>query len=219
MRRCGKKKMKRFDCLKILKSAMDPKTITITSFRGNGIEWSYLRGDKLNLYGFNMGLCTPVAVGVAAAVPDHNVIALDSDGSFLLDTGILITLASLKLKNLCIIVFDNEAYGEYGHSPTFRGAVSLEKLANAVGIEAATVTKLEEFTSAIKDSLRFGRTTLISAKVETGVAKVDSQYALKSGRAIREEFEWSMREELGSKYKVGRKNAKSGEALGDTMLR
>ena len=113
--------MKRFDCLKALKSLIDPHTITISCFRGNGIEWSYLRGNKLNLYGFNMGLTTPIAVGVAAAVPDHNVIALDSDGSFLLDTGILVTLADLKLKNLCIIVFDNEAYGEYGRSPTFRG--------------------------------------------------------------------------------------------------
>ncbi|MHB8565830.1 MAG: thiamine pyrophosphate-dependent enzyme [Nitrososphaerales archaeon] len=210
--------MKRFDCLKILKSLIDPRTITITSFRGNGIEWSYLRGDKLNLYGFNMGLCTPVAVGVAAAVSDHNVIALDSDGSFLLDTGILVTLAGLKLKNLCIIVFDNEAYGEYGRSPTFTG-VSLEKLSDSVGIYATTVTDLKGFTSAIKESLKFGKTTFINAKVESGVAKINSQYAFKSGRRIREEFEESMREELGSKYRVGRKNTKSGEKLGESMLR
>lgn len=209
--------MKRFDCLKILKSLIDPHTITITSFRGNGIEWAYLRGDKLNLYGFNMGLCTPVAVGVATAVPDHNVIAMDSDGSFLLDTGILVTLSTLNLKNLCIIVFDNEAYGEYGRSPTFTG-VSLEKIAKSVGIEATTVTDLEGFTKAIKESLKFGRTTFIDVKVESGVAKVESQYAFKSGRAIREEFEQSMREELGSKYRVGRKNFKSGEKLGQSML-
>ena len=210
--------MKRFDCLKKLRSLIDPHTITISAFRGNGIEWAYLRGNKLNLYGFNMGLCTPVAVGVAAAVPDHNVIALDSDGSFLLDTGILVTLADLKLKNLCVMVFDNEAYGEYGRSPTFRG-ISLDKLASAVGIEATTVTDLNGFTKAITSSLKFGRTTFINAKVESGVAKIGSPYALTSGRKIREDFEESMREELGSRYRVGRQNFKSGEKLGQAMQR
>ena len=210
--------MKRFDCLKELKSLIDEHTITITAFRGVGIEWSYLRGDKLNIYGFNMGLCTPIAVGVAAAVPDHNVIALDADGSFLLDVGVLVTVAGLNLKNLCIIVFDNEAYGEYGRSPTHKG-LSLEKLAQSVGIEATTVTDLKGFTDAVKSSLKFGRVTFISAKVESGVAKIDSPYALNSGRKIRESFEESMSEELGDRFKVGRKNFKSGEALGDKMLR
>jgi sulfopyruvate decarboxylase subunit beta len=210
--------MKRFDCLKILESLIDPHAITLACFRGVGIEWSYLRGNRLNLYGFNMGLCTPFAVGVAAAVPDHNVISLDSDGSFLLDVGVLVTIADLNLKNLCIIVFDNEAYGEYGRSPTFRG-LSLEKIASSVGIQAITVTDLESFTQAIKNSLKFGRTTFIDAKVESGVAKIDSPYGLTSGRKIREDFEESMRSELGTRYRVGRKNTKSGEKLGQTMLR
>jgi sulfopyruvate decarboxylase subunit beta len=210
-------RMKRFDCLKILKSLIDPHTITLACFRGVGIEWSYLRGNKLNLYGFNMGLCTPYAVGVAAAVPDHNVISLDSDGSFLLDVGILVTIADIGLKNLCIIVFDNESYGEYGRSPTFRG-LSLEKLASAVGIQATTVTNSNEFTRTIKDSLRFKRATFIDAKVESGVARIKSPYALTSGRKIREDFEESMREELGASYRVGRQNFKSGEKLGQMML-
>jgi sulfopyruvate decarboxylase subunit beta len=204
--------MKRFDCLKILLSKLDVHTITVTSFRGNGIEWASLRGDKLNLYGFNMGLCTPVAVGIAAAVPDHNVVAIDSDGSFMLDVGILITLARLKLKNICIIVFDNEAYGEYGKSPTSEG-VSLEKIAESVGIKAVTVRDLDSFTQAVHEALRFDKCFFIDAKVDPGVEKVESQYRFKAGRRIREEFEDSMREELGERFGVARQNIKSGENL------
>ncbi|MCZ6724859.1 MAG: thiamine pyrophosphate-dependent enzyme, partial [Thaumarchaeota archaeon] len=106
--------MKRLDCLKILLNKIDDKTITVTALTGVASEWDDLRGAHLNFCDLDMGLCTPVAGGIACAQPKMRVISLDSDGSLLLDIGILVTLGKLKLKNMIILVFDNEAYGRFG---------------------------------------------------------------------------------------------------------
>jgi sulfopyruvate decarboxylase subunit beta len=182
--------VKRFDCLKILKSQLADDTVTITSFTGNSREWYYLRGDKLNCSNWNMGLCVPVAVGFAAARPNMKVVAIDSDGSFLLDTGVLISASKLKLKNLLIIVFDNEAYAGHGPTATADG-ISIERLAKAVDIKATTVRTVDEFERVIREA-KFTEPMLIDAKVERGVERLPGDHE-DDLRIIKESFVKSLR--------------------------
>jgi sulfopyruvate decarboxylase subunit beta len=186
--------MKRFDCLKILKSAISDDTVTITSFTGNAREWYFLRGNRLNCSNWNMGLCVPVAVGFAAARPDMKVVAIDSDGSFLLDIGVLASASKLKLKNLLIIVFDNEMYATHGPTATADG-ISIEKLAKAVDIRGVTVRAVGEFEQALK--AKFTETMLIVAKVEAGVEKLSGAHE-DDLRVIKEDFVKSLRATIGS---------------------
>src|SRR6185369_6041622 len=52
----------------------------------------------------SMGLACPIALGVALAQPERGVIALEGDGSLLMQVGCLATIAMLKPKNLAIVV-------------------------------------------------------------------------------------------------------------------
>ncbi len=190
--------VKRFDCLKILLTEIDSKTVTLTSFRGNGVEWAYLRGNDLNLYGFNMGVCPSVAAGVAAARPELKVIAIETDGSFLLEIGLLATLTGMKLKNFTILVFDNQSYGPYGATATKE--VYLESLGNSVGIRSRTVRTEDEFKEGVRSALTSNTTNLVVAKIENHTEKVGGPYKDRNGRVIKEDFVRSMKELLGEKY-------------------
>src|SRR5712671_7896855 len=66
----------------------------------------------------SMGLAFPIALGVALAQPQRRVIALEGDGSLLMQLGCLATIASLKPKNLSLIVMDNGIYQITGAQPT-----------------------------------------------------------------------------------------------------
>ena len=54
----------------------------------------------------SMGLAFPIALGVALAQPERRVFALEGDGSLLMQLGALATIATLKPKNLTMIVMD-----------------------------------------------------------------------------------------------------------------
>ena len=55
----------------------------------------------------SMGLAVPIALGVALAQPQRKVIALEGDGSILMQLGSLATVAARKQKNLAIAIMDN----------------------------------------------------------------------------------------------------------------
>ena len=58
----------------------------------------------------SMGLACPIAFGVALAQPQRRVIALEGDGSMLMQLGSLSTIAAQKPRNLTIVLLDNGTY-------------------------------------------------------------------------------------------------------------
>src|SRR5437868_8208624 len=70
----------------------------------------------------SMGLAGPIALGVALAQPKRRVIALEGDGSILMQLGSLATVAMLKPANLAIVVMDNASYQITGSQPTATSA-------------------------------------------------------------------------------------------------
>jgi len=66
----------------------------------------------------SMGLAVPIALGVALAQPKRRVVALEGDGSLLMQLGVLATIASLQPKNLIVVVMDNRTYQITGSQPT-----------------------------------------------------------------------------------------------------
>src|SRR5258708_28545642 len=83
----------------------------------------------------SMGLACPIALGVALAQPQRRVIALEGDGSLLMQLGCLSTIASLAPKNLSLIVMDNGIYQITGAQPTPAAATSdIVAIAQGCGI-------------------------------------------------------------------------------------
>ena len=83
----------------------------------------------------SMGLAVPIALGVAIAQPDRPVVALEGDGSVLMQLGALATVAGLRPANLIIVIWDNGAYQITGGQPTASAEVAdIVAIARGAGI-------------------------------------------------------------------------------------
>lgn len=105
----------------------------------------------------SMGLAIPIALGVAMAQPKRRVIALEGDGSLLMQLGALGTVASVKPANLAIFVWDNGAYQITGSQPTLTAtSVDLVAMARGAGIARSTWTEDEAHFDHLVDEALSG---------------------------------------------------------------
>ena len=144
--------MKRIECLKALAEITKEDDLVVTNLGNTPHEWFSVRPSRANLYGMNLGQCTPVALGLALALPKRRVFALDGDGNLLLNLASLADTAYHKPSNLRIIVFDNEAYESPGGMPTATAhGVDLVQVAKGCGIKKGfTVSSIEDFREKIE---------------------------------------------------------------------
>src|SRR5258708_21019693 len=83
----------------------------------------------------SMGLACPIALGVALAQPERGVIALEGDGSLLMSLGCLATIATVKPRNLTLIIWDNGIYQITGkQAPTTSHSTDIVALAPRAGL-------------------------------------------------------------------------------------
>src|SRR6185295_9782427 len=86
----------------------------------------------------SMGLAFPIALGVAVAQPKRRVVALEGDGSLLMQLGCLTTIAATAPENLTLVVMDNGIYQITGGQPTPAAAsTDLVAVARGCGLESA----------------------------------------------------------------------------------
>jgi thiamine pyrophosphate-dependent acetolactate synthase large subunit-like protein len=195
--------MKRLDCLKLLAPMVDEHMLTVTSLSSNTAFWSDLRREGANFFGCNMGLCIPFALGLTAAFPKRKVIALDSDGSLMVDSSSLITVADVNPLNFVVIVFDNGSYARMGTTFTTR-RTDLEKIAQGAGIaNTATVRSEEALSAAVRQALETSGPHFIVAKVEPDRVRVKGDPHRTYGRFMRECFVDAVRRHPD--YKGGKK--------------
>jgi thiamine pyrophosphate-dependent acetolactate synthase large subunit-like protein len=151
--------------------AQDLKDEIIVCNSGGVQDDLYSAADReANIYGPGVGLVCQVALGVALAIPERTVIALDGDGSLLLNLGILPVLADQKPKNLFVIVFDNGVYEAGGNVPTLASkGTKLEELARGAGIQGVAVqTGVQDFVTDLKAALSHDGLRFFVVKVKPG---------------------------------------------------
>ena len=100
--------MRRSECLQAL-APMLTDQLVVTNVARTGFETHMAMPREGNLYTMGMGLVTPVVLGLALSLPHRGVIALDGDGSILLNLGTLSTVGNYAPANLISIIFDNES--------------------------------------------------------------------------------------------------------------
>jgi thiamine pyrophosphate-dependent acetolactate synthase large subunit-like protein len=124
-----------------------------------------------------MGLAVPIALGVAIAQPKRHVVALEGDGSLLMQLGCLATVAARAPKNLTIVVWDNGIYQITGGQKTASAATAdLVAIAQASGIgKSAWAADEDEFDRLFADALKDGGPSLIAARIDDkpGVGATD----------------------------------------------
>jgi thiamine pyrophosphate-dependent acetolactate synthase large subunit-like protein len=116
----------------------------------------------------SMGLGFPIALGVALAQPQRHVFGLEGDGSLLMQMGCLATIATLRPKNLTMIVMDNGIYQITGAQPTPAAAVAdIVAIAVASGLSnSAWAADEEDFERLVEQALSASGPTLIGVRID-----------------------------------------------------
>jgi len=165
--------MKRFDGLKVINRFISPDDLVVVSLGGVVDEWHNVRPSGGNLFLEILGGITPVALGLAVALPHRQVFSLDTDGSFFMNTGVLCTLGNLQPPNLTVIMLDNGCYECIGGPPTpSAGVVDIAKMAAGAGITTAgSARTLGELEQAHTEGGQRKGLSYIVLKLEPGTVR------------------------------------------------
>jgi thiamine pyrophosphate-dependent acetolactate synthase large subunit-like protein len=126
----------------------------------------------------SMGLAFPIALGVALAQPERRVIALEGDGSLLMQLGCLTTIATLAPKNLTLVLMDNGIYQITGSQPTPAQHADLVAIAAGCGLpNSSWAADEDDFERLVDQALATDGPALIAARIDdkpgTGTTKRD----------------------------------------------
>ncbi|WP_222877164.1 thiamine pyrophosphate-dependent enzyme [Terrihabitans soli] len=101
----------------------------------------------------SMGLAYSIALGVALAQPKRTVIALEGDGSLLMQLGALSTVAEQNPPNLKLILWDNGAYQITGGQPASSATTAdLVEIARGSGLARSDWAKDESHFEQLVDA-------------------------------------------------------------------
>lgn len=101
----------------------------------------------------SMGLASSIGLGLALKNPRKKIFVFDGDGNILMNLGSLVTLGTIRPKNLVHIVFDNQSHESTGGQPTHSKYIDISKLAKAVNyhiFKTKTKKSLENVLKKIK---------------------------------------------------------------------
>lgn len=124
--------------LEVLRAALDPARDLLVA--GLGANARYLphldvRVPCLALCDA-MGAAIPLALGMALARPEREVVALEGDGSLLMGLGTLATVGAARPANLTVLLFENRHYESSGGQDLPAAAVDFCAAARAAGLTA-----------------------------------------------------------------------------------
>jgi sulfopyruvate decarboxylase subunit beta len=155
--------------IRILDRKLDQDVLVVTPTGRTYMYWE-ATGREAQISQVNLGLCMPVGLGLALALPHRKVVVLDGDGNLLFNLASLADVAVQNPGNLITIVFDNESYQSCDALPsaTSKG-VDLESVARSCGFKnTATVREAGLFEKVLDEALLGNKLTIIVAKVEPG---------------------------------------------------
>ena len=164
--------MERYECLQVIAPLLR-EALVVSCIGGTRTEWSTLAAHP-DFTVHAMGLTSSAALGLALALPDRQVVALDGDGGLLMNLSSLTTLGAMQPPNLLHVVFDNGSYESSGKGPTHttRGT-DLVGVALACSYPyAAWAESVAEFRALAEQAVSRRGLALVAAKVVASTAAV-----------------------------------------------
>ena len=105
-----------------------------------------------------MGGAVMIGLGLALAQPARQVLVITGDGEMLMGLGSLATVGIMRPKNLSVVVFDNEVYGETGQQKTHTAyGVDLAATARACGFVASSLVVSESDIASLRSAIHAGQ--------------------------------------------------------------
>ena len=154
-----KPKYRRFEILQSISPYLESRAVVCNL--GFPSKELYSVGHRPSIFYMlgSMGMATPIGLGVSLS-GTKEVVAIDGDGSLLMNPGTLATAAYCAPVNLTVLAIDNGSYGSTGDQPTLAGScVDLEAVARGFGIrDTCKVSTKRQLIEAMKSGgkgLRF----------------------------------------------------------------
>ena len=115
----------------------------------------------------SMGLASSIGLGIAIKNPKKKIFVFDGDGNILMNLGSLVTIGSLKPKNLVHIVFDNNSHESTGGQPTSSSQINLAKIAKAVNYNVFVVQTKTKLISILKNIKKLQGPIFLLVRIST----------------------------------------------------
>lgn len=165
--------MKRFDVLAEVSAQTSEEDLFVSSVGALLDDWWNLRPGRVdNTFSPSiLGSVTTTALGLALALPHRRVLALETDGSVLMNLGAMATVGNARPPNLTVVVLDNAIYECIGGPPTLTsGHTDLAAMAAGAGCPVvADVRDLSELSSQLKQALDDEQLGYLVTHIEPGV--------------------------------------------------
>ena len=116
----------------------------------------------------SMGLCSSIGLGLSLTTK-KSVVALEGDGSMLMNLGSLATIANRSPENFVLLVMDNGSYGSTGDQITYTSeATSLSMMARGAGCDNVIECAGIDTARVLGDTIEQRVSTVIVSKIDPG---------------------------------------------------
>lgn len=115
----------------------------------------------------SMGHSSSIALGIAIEKPGRRVFCFDGDGAFIMHTGALGIVASMKPKNFFHILFNNGAHESVGGQPTIGYQLDATVIAKASGYShVLRASSADEIVEALQQLEHLDGPVLVELRVK-----------------------------------------------------
>ena len=124
---------------------------------------------KTNFYMIgSMGLASSIGLGIALVKPKKRIFVLDGDGNILMNLNSLVTIASLKPKNIVHIILDNHIHESTGGQPTFSKKNEIVDIAKSLGYKSFSVNSKKSLIDILKKIQHYSGPVILVVKISIG---------------------------------------------------
>jgi thiamine pyrophosphate-dependent acetolactate synthase large subunit-like protein len=145
--------VKRDDCARLLRVNLREDALVVGGLGTSGRAWRAQNAPHPTYYVSDpMGIGVTMALGLALARPQQEVLYLGGDGDLVMSLGSLLTVVGANVANLKIAIFDNRRYETGGGLPLAgAGKYALAAIARSSGFPYAEEA---DDTSALEARIR-----------------------------------------------------------------
>ena len=115
----------------------------------------------------SMGLASSIGLGVSIKNPKKRIFIFDGDGNILMNLGSMVTIGSIRPKNLVHIIFDNSSHESTGGQPTNSKYVNIKKIAHSANYTVYETNNKIKFKNILKNLKKNSGPIMIIVKIQT----------------------------------------------------
>ncbi|MGO1182700.1 MAG: thiamine pyrophosphate-dependent enzyme [Micrococcaceae bacterium] len=165
--------MKRIEALRLI-NELTPELPVVLTCAATSREMASVE-DRDNHFPVldSMGLVGSIATGLSLAVRETDiakVVAVEGDGSLLMNPNVLPTGGFLAPEKLLLILLDNQVYGSTAGLPTYASRVDLGALAEAAGWRMSRADDEDGLRSGFASLVQHPGPALLHVRIEAGNA-------------------------------------------------